>query len=297
MTRKLLVEGKHWLVAFPEGHTCWQNDTVMPFQQGVAQLAFWAYQDLAEQGEQPPFHFVPIAIKYVYLRDMRREIDRSLRHLERRVLSTSDTQDMSLYNRLRRVGEAVVSANEKEYNVKPREGASLDERIQQVKEAIVSRVATSLGVSLRPDQPLLGRIRHLLNTIDEIVCHEQEGLDYQWQLHHHRQEQVRALYDDLGQVLRFVALHDGYVRETLTAERFLDVIGLLEMEVFGRKKSRGPRKAIMKLGELLDLRDYYPCYQTDKRKALHEVTTTLESSVRQMLGELSHVTGAIESAV
>jgi len=47
MTRQLLVAGTRWLVIFPEGHTCWQNDSVMPFQQGTAQLAFWAYENLA----------------------------------------------------------------------------------------------------------------------------------------------------------------------------------------------------------------------------------------------------------
>jgi hypothetical protein len=294
-TRQLLVEGKRWLVIFPEGHTCWQNDTVLPFQQGVAQLGFWAYKDLTEKGERPPLLFIPIAIKHVYLKDMRREIDRSLRRLERRLLPTSNAQPLSLYKRLRSVGEAVVSANEKEYNVHPRKGATLDERIQHVKEQIVSRVAAALDVSPRPEQPLLDRIRYLLNVVDQIVCCQFEGQDYKSQLHHRHQEEVRMLYDDLGQVLRFVALRDGYVRETLTSERFADVIGLLELEVFGRRWASGPRRTIVKLGEPLDLKDCFQRYQTDKRGTLQEVTTMLESSVRRMLADLSRVTEAIET--
>jgi 1-acyl-sn-glycerol-3-phosphate acyltransferase len=292
MTRRLLAEGKHWLVMFPEGHTCWQNDTVVPFQQGVAQMAFWACEDLAKRGDLPPLYLVPMAIKYIYLQDMRREIDRSLRRLECGLLATSKPQPLNLYERLRRVGEAVVSANEKEYNVRPRKGASLDERIQDVKEQIVSRVSAALGVSLRSEQPLLGRIRHLLNTIDQIICGEPEGRDYESQLHQRRQQEVRMLYRDLGQVLRFAALRDGYVRETLSAERFLDVLGLLEREVFTRKRIRGLRKAIVKLGEPLNLKDYFRSYQADKRGALHEVTTTLESTVQRQLAELGHLTTA-----
>ena len=294
-TRQLLADGKRWLVIFPEGHTCWQNDTVMPFQQGVTQFAFWAYEDLAKEGELPPLFFVPIAIKYVYVEDMSLEIDRSLRRLELKLFSIQNSESLTLYDRLRRVGEVVLNANEKAYNIRPAKGAGFNERVQQIKELIVSRVATALGISLRPEQPLLDRIRDLFNTADRIVYSEAEGPEYERELHHDRQEAARGLYDDLWRVLRFVALYDGYVRETLTAERFLDVLGLLELEVFGRKKIRGPRKAVMSIGEPLNLMPYFPRYQRDKRATLREVTISLESSVRQLLAELSHPNKAMES--
>jgi len=148
---------------------------------------------------------------------------------------------------------------------------------------------------LRPEQPLLDRIRDLFNAVDQIVYSEAEGPEYERQLHHRRQEAARGLYDDLWRVLHFVALYDGYVRETLTAERFLDVLRLLELEVFGQKRIRGPRKALVKIGQPLNLMPYFPRYQSDKRATLQEVTTSLESSVRQLLAELSHPSKALES--
>lgn len=294
MTRQLLVEGTHWLVIFPEGVACGQNDTVMPFQQGAAQLAFWACEDMAKQGDLAPLCCLPIAIKYIYLKDMYSEIDRSFELLERKLFLPPGPQPATLYDRLRRVGEAVVSANEKEHNVHPSKDASLDERIQYMKELIVSRVAAALGVSMHPDRPLLERIRELLNVVDQIVYTEAGGPEYERRLHHLRQQEVRGLYHDLSRVLRFVALHDGYVRETLTAERFLDVLGLLELEVFGRGRTWGPKKALVKVGEPLNLIDYYPRYQTNKRGTLRDVMTSLESSVRQMLEELTSLTKSIE---
>jgi len=292
MTRQLLVEGKRWLVIFPEGEVCWHNDTVMPFHQGVAQLAFWAYEDIAKQGVLPSLHLVPTAIKYVYLYDMRREIASSLLRLERKLFLPPQT--LTLYDRLRRVGEMVLTANERGYNVRPREGASLEERIQHIKELIISHAAMVLSVSLRPEQPLLDRIRTLLNAVDHIIYSEPEGTDYERQLHHHRQQEAQTLYDELYRVLRFIALHDGYVRERLTAERFLDVLGLLELEVFGHRRICGPRKAILKIGSPLNLMDYLSHYRTDKQSALQEVTISLESSVRQMLTGLSRLTVPIE---
>ena len=48
-TRQILAEGNRWLVIFPEGQTVWQNDTVMPFQPGVVQLAFKACETVFEK--------------------------------------------------------------------------------------------------------------------------------------------------------------------------------------------------------------------------------------------------------
>jgi hypothetical protein len=95
-------------------------------------------------------------------------------------------------------------------------------------------------------------------------------------------------------VLYFVALHDGYVRETLSAERFLDVLGRLEREVFGRIRYWGPRKAIVKIGEPLNLANYHHHYKSDKRGTLKNVPIKLESSVRQMLTKLSRLSKPIE---
>jgi hypothetical protein len=57
--------------------------------------------------------------------------------------------------------------------------------------------------------------------------------------------------------------------------------------VFGRRRNWGPKKALVKVGEPLNLIQYYQRYKSDKRGTLQEVTAALESSVRQMLNELS----------
>lgn len=285
MTRRLLVDGRRWLVAFPEGEVCGQNDTLLPFQQGVAQLAFWAYEDLAKQGDAPPLYLVPAAIKYVYLRDMTSEIDHSLPPLEDELSLTPDPAP-TRYRRLRRVGEAVLSVVEKAHNVRPSQSARLNDRIQYMKELLVARVETALGAATRPQVPLRDRIRDLLNAIDRIVYDEPEGADYEIQLHQRRQELARGLCDDLLRVQRFIALHEGYVDEKRDDERFLDILGLIELEVFGKRRVRGPRKALVRVGEPLNLSSYFPRYKSDKRATLQEVTGVIESSVRRLLDEL-----------
>ncbi len=116
----------------------------------------------------------------------------------------------------------------------------------------------------------------------------------QWEIFQHtklnqpsqRQSAVRGLYDDLWRILQFVSIYDGYVRESMTVDRFLDVLCLLEMEVFNKRHIWGPREARIMVGEPIDLKDHLPAYRADRREVVERVTLALESSVRSMLEEL-----------
>lgn len=286
MTRQLLAAGKRWLVIFPEGQTVWQNSTVIPFQQGVIQIAFKAYEDAAKQEEDPSLFCIPIAVKYVYLEDMHDEIDASLERLESKLFASEDLEARPRYDRLRRVAEAVLAANEKTHGVTPDATSSMDDRIQSMKECIVLRLEQQLEVTASKSHALLDRIRTLFNTVDRIVHEEPEASDYERQLALERQQAVRSLYDDLWRVLQFVAIYDGYVSESMTVDRFMDVLCLLEMEVFNERRMWGPRKARVRVGDPIDLKDRHASYTTDRRKAVKDITMTLESSVRQMLDAL-----------
>jgi len=81
---------------------------------------------------------------------------------------------------------------------------------------------------------------------------------------------------------------------TLHAERLPDVLRVLEREAFTRRTMRRTRNAIVRSGELLNLRDYFESRQTDRRDAPKDVTMSLEASVPQILGELWRVTVPVE---
>jgi 1-acyl-sn-glycerol-3-phosphate acyltransferase len=289
MTKQLLIDAKRWLVIFPEGQTVWQNDTVIPFQQGVVQLAFKAYEAVAKQDAGASLFCVPISIKYAYLEDMRSHRDASLARLESKLFPSDGVAPELPYERLRRIGKAVLVANERSHNVEPDEDASFDDRIQRMKETVVRRIERKLELTPRADQSLLDRTRALFNAVDRIVYEEPQASEYEQKLAGERQAAVQDLYDDLWRVLRLVAIYDGYVRESMTVERFMDVLGLLEMEVLGERRIWGPRKAMVRVGDSVDLRDHFSTYKTDKRGVIQEVTLAVESQIRQMLAALADI--------
>ena len=286
MTRQLLAEGKRWLVIFPEGQTIWQNSMLIPFQQGVFQLAFKGYEDARKQDAEASLYCIPMAIKYVYQHDMHAEIDESLSRLEAKLGIADETDDHSRYRRLRRIAEVVLAANEKAKGFKANPDASLNDRAEQLKLHAVSQLEQQLGITPSPRQQLLDRIRTLFNTVDRIVYSEPSGSDYERQLAQERQAVVQDYYEDLWRLLQFVALEDGYVKASMTFERFLDVLCLLEMEVCRERKIWGPRTALVKVGQPIDLKDRADQYDRDKREAVQSITLEIEDTVRTMLGEL-----------
>ncbi len=130
-------------------------------------------------------------------------------------------------------------------------------------------------------------LRALFNAVDRIVYEEPPASEYEQKLMNEREQAARELYDDLWRVLQLVAIYDGYVRESMTVERFMDVLCLLEMEVLGKRRIWGPRKAMVKVGDPVDLGDHLSSYKTDKRGVIQEVTLAVESQVRKMLATLA----------
>jgi hypothetical protein len=159
MTRKILMEGKRWLVIFPEGQTVWQNDTVIPFQQGVTQLAFKAYERLAKEDADNSLYCLPMSIKYVFTENVDEEMRDSMKRLESQLLSGDYVPPEDPFSRLRNISEAILSANERRHNLKPEDESDLNARIEAMREGMVSRMERQLDVEPKPGQDLLERIR------------------------------------------------------------------------------------------------------------------------------------------
>ena len=151
MTRRIVATGERKLVAFAEGEISRQNDTVMPFESGVVQLCFWAMDDMKKAGEVKPVYLVPVALKYIYQKDMSDEIEKALTRLERRIRPENSSPSDDSYDRLRNVGATLLETLAKEYQLRLSEDSSLNERIQLLRGHILSQMEVEtqvLAVSL-----------------------------------------------------------------------------------------------------------------------------------------------------
>jgi 1-acyl-sn-glycerol-3-phosphate acyltransferase len=291
-TRELLAAGKRWLVIFPEGHSIGQNSTLAPFQEGVIELAFKAFEDARASDAAAHLYCVPIAIKYIYLTDMHDEIDRSLDRMAKALSIPKTATAVSRYARLRQIAEAVLVANERAHQVQPDASSAMNDRIQNLKVLVVSQIERQLSIVPNERQTLLHRIRCMFNAVDRIVHDEPPASEYERRLALERGQMTRTLYDDLWRLVQFVAIYDGYVRESMTVERFMDVLGLLEQEVFKKRCLWGPRKAMIRVGQPIDLKDCAAAYDQNRRETCQGINARLESAVRAGL-EGMEATGAV----
>lgn len=281
-TRELLVEGKWPLVIFGEGEISHQNDTVMRFERGVAQFCFWSIDDMKKGEIDKPLYLVPLGIKYRYTEDMWNVIDTALTNLERSILPSDARTPAERYQRLRRIGIAILSTLADEYQYKVDPTASLNQHIQGLKKQILSHVENILGI--QADNDILTRVRALKNIVDAEVYRDiDEMTEYERKIHEEQLQKFQQFYPDLERLINFIAITDGYVAEEPSAERYLEVIFRLEKEVYGKGSMRGPRVASIRAGEPIDLLKYYNTYKTKKKETVEEITIELETEVRKLV--------------
>ena len=257
---------------------------LLPFQPGVVQLACWALDKLREQAgaELPPLCMVPVAVRYHFMRDMLPAIDASLRAIEQRLKLTPDSS-LTRYQRLLRAGEYLLAANERTYGLKPAAGDDIETRLASLREAIIRKVADALGMKTpAPELPLRDRLRSLFNAVEQLTDAADDSA-YARQLREREAKRGADLYRELDRLLIFVATSGRYVTERPCQERFADVLGRLEREVLGREKIWGPRRALVLVGEPIDIAARYEEYLADKRGFVQQVTLQLEAAVAAML--------------
>ena len=285
-TRQVLTEGKWPLVIFGEGEISRQNDTVMRFERGPIQLCFWAMDDMKKAEIDKPLYVLPLGIKYRYTKDMWNAIDSALTALERNILPPTARTPIERYQRLRRIGIAVLKTLADEYQFKVNLSASLNEQIQGLKEQILSHAEKIMGI--QSDNDVLTRVRALKNLVDAEVYRDVEQMtEYERKIHEEQLQKFQKFYPDLNRLINFIAISDGYVAEEHSPERYLEVIFRLEKEVFGDAKMQGPRIASIRAGEPKNLLEHYNAYKSHKKETVEKITTELETEVQNLVTNLS----------
>jgi hypothetical protein len=157
-------------------------------------------------------------------------------------------------------------------------------------------VAREAGVERPVALPLPDQMRAMFNAVT-VYAEEFADTpgDYGCRQHARRLDAAHLLLRDLWRLQNFLTVTDGYVAERLTAERFLDVLGRLEVEVFGAVRHSEPREAVVRLAPAIDLGRHYEEYQRRKRETVAAVTSCVEERVRALLSELAAVGTPVEA--
>lgn len=176
---------------------------------------------------------------------------------------------------------------ELEYGLKPATGddGDLTGRMNALKSLLLDRAAALIGVKFPEGSGLPERLRILVNAVYAVTREEPHGewSSYRERLHREQATRVEPLLRDLNRVANWIAVTDNYVRANPTPERMGDNIRRLQIECFGEYKLSGPRRAVIRVGDPIDLADHYEAYKADKRGVVNRCVGMLESAVQGLL--------------
>ncbi|NER28973.1 MAG: 1-acyl-sn-glycerol-3-phosphate acyltransferase [Symploca sp. SIO1C4] len=320
--RELFINGKLPMALAPEGATNGHSEIVSPLESGVAQLGFWCVEDLIKAKRSEQVFIVPIGIKYRYLKPSWRKLDWLLSQLE--VDSGLPVKPLPgkyvgidketfYYQRLRRLGEHLLSTMEKFYS-------------QYYDQKLPKAIAIDGDKSVSPEEVITTRLQAVLNGALQVAeeyfglpgkgtvikrCRQLEEASWtyiyreDWSQLHNSSVMERSLADWIVQeticriqhmrlVESFVAVTGDYILEKPTFERFAETALILfdliahikNTSKIPRRPRLGQRCAKLTVGEPILLNDRFGDYQENRQAAKQEITNLtqdLHRALEQMI--------------
>ena len=272
-TLKILQQPRAKLVIFPEGGCSYQNDTVIPFRPGALELSFKAMDKLAKQNKTvPDLYLVPISLKYTYPQAGDEQIEQALSGLETAL--SIQPQKPDFYERLRAIGEQVLTNLETEYQIEPGNLNDWNCRIDRLKQHLLSycEIALELEPAIQlPNRERVYKVQAILRALDDRD--KQPEIDYD------------HIYQTTVRLLNFDALHDGYVAAKPTLRRFFATLDRLEREVYkvDRPPVKGLQQIVIKVGTPINLKQHYQKAKRDRALAISQLTQTIQQTVQNNL--------------
>jgi 1-acyl-sn-glycerol-3-phosphate acyltransferase len=310
--RSHLINGQFPFTIAPEGATNGHGEIVSPLEPGTAQLAFWGVEDLQKAGRGERLQIIPIGLRYIYPRPDWVALNRLLTRLEHDtgLPTASFPQPASVpladyYPRLLTLGNHLLTRMEQFYQrfypehfagipgqLSDDSHAAIANRLHQVLEE-----ALTVGeqyFNLSSNGGLITRCRRLeeagwayiyredleqLPTLPPIERGLADWVATEANLHMRHMRLVES----------FVAVTGSYVKEHLSFERFaettlilFDLVERLKGTEVPRRPQLGRRKAVLTIGDPIDVDKRWPQYAENRRAALSQLTSDLQAAMETL---------------
>jgi 1-acyl-sn-glycerol-3-phosphate acyltransferase len=238
---QILVDARRPLVLFPEGVISRSNDRLNHLMDGTMFIARNAAKQRAERSSgKVVIH--PVAIRYFFLGNLERALEPVLADIERR-LSWRPQSDKALTDRIVKVGEALLTLKELEYQEKPQEGA-IPARVARLMDHILMPLEQEWLKSKREDG-ILGRVKALRAAmLPDMVAEKVDEAERR-----RRWQQLADIY--LAQQLSNYP--PDYFSPEPTKERLLETVERFEEDLTDTARVHRPIHAAIEVGEALEV--------------------------------------------
>jgi 1-acyl-sn-glycerol-3-phosphate acyltransferase len=269
----ILVEGKRPLIIFAEGAISRHNDELMPMMDGVSFIARTAAKRREKIEGAGGVVIHPVAIRYFFQGDLEAAVDPVLEEIENH-FSWFPQKDKPLVQRLRQIGQALLSLKEIEYFGAARTG-DFYERVDNLIEDVLTKLETRWHIKEK-GEGVVARVKNLRAAILPPLLAKETS-------EHDRQEyrkQLAACYyvQQMSHYPRnYVRLSQKNVREHIleTVERF-------EEDFTDEIRIHRPLHAVVQVGDPIPVSS-----RRDRDAACDPVMAELRKELSEMLKRLS----------
>jgi 1-acyl-sn-glycerol-3-phosphate acyltransferase len=269
---QILVEARRPLVVFPEGVITRGNDRLGYVMDGVAFIARSAAKSRAKANPAGQVVIHPIALRYTFNGDLRQAIEPILDMIEKR-LGWMRHFGTSLVERVRRLGEALLTVKEVEYFGAAQAGSRAD-RLLRLTDRVLGPLEERY-LSGQREATTVARIKKLrvaiLPALTEGNCTAEEQAT-RW----------RHL-DDCSFAMALEGYPRGYIDGEPTTERLLETVERFEEDTTDAARIHRPLRCRIDIGEAM-------LVTTDRtRGEADPLTVQLEDRLKTMLADSAHL--------
>src|SRR5206468_7409308 len=211
----------------------------------------------------------PVAIRYFFLGNLERTIEPVLEDIERR-LSWRPQSGKPMKDRIIKVGEALLTLKELEYQEKPQEG-DIPERVARLIDHILVPLEQE-WVKGKRDADIPGRVKALRAAIlPDMVAEKVDEAE-----RHRRWQELADIY--LAQAL--AKYPPNYFIPEPTPERLLETVERFEEDLTDTARVHRPIHAVIEVGEAIEVppgRDRGAEGDSILTEVRHQIETMLEA--------------------
>lgn len=264
----VLEKAERPLLIFPEGTTSRTNDTLMSFMDGPSFIARSAAKRRQKQGGKVVVH--PIAIRYLFQGDIHRTCCEVLSDIESK-LTWRPNDQLPLVKRLIKVGSALLTLKELQYDARPEPGVSLRQRQNEMVDRLLAPLEEE-WLGSKKEGGVAIRVKSLRMKIFPTLQSSELTVD---------QRKTRwKMMEDTYLAQQIDCYPENYLTEFPSIERVLETTEKLEEDLTDRCRVHGKMRVIIDVGPAIEV-------NTERQRGvavdplMNEIRTQLELMLAQ----------------
>ncbi len=277
----ILASPKGKLVMYPEGMMSGENDNLVSFMPGVAQVGFWGLDAALSKEPGAELYIQPTFVKYKISgsrESILREIESSLGRIEKKLRLYPGGR--TLLRRFLTVGRVLLEETEFELGIPKSEidGKDFDYRLGRARHTALNLAASILNVSFSDSDNAIQKIRDLFTAIDCLEA----GMPLPSTPTNLTPQNIRRAKQLVDTAYTFIITKPKNLIQWPSAERLIEWIYSFEKHIYGKTEFRA-RRAYVLVSPAFPISKYYPNYLNNKKEGIQSLMNRIQEEMEILL--------------